>query len=115
MRTLILFAAPLALALPAQAQDTSASASLIKAGAYSKAESRLVGQLRARPDSPELMLNLAAVYAETGRTGEARSLYRQILAQDDVLMDVSQSRSVGSHAIARAGMRRIDAVQFSAR
>lgn len=117
MRTavLLLAAAPLAFALPAQAQDTTVSASLISAGSYDKAESKLLDQLRARPDTPELMINLAAVYARTGRTGEARTLYRQVLAQDDVLMDLSETRTAGSHVLAQAGLRRLDAVQFSAR
>jgi thioredoxin-like negative regulator of GroEL len=116
MRTLVLLATlPLAFALPVQAQDTSASAELISAGAYSKAETRLQSQLRANPESPEVMINLAALYAKTGRISEARVLYRQILAQDDVLMDLSETRTAGSHAIAQTGLRRIDAVQFSAR
>ncbi|WP_404338365.1 tetratricopeptide repeat protein [Sphingomonas sp. MMS12-HWE2-04] len=112
----ILAAAPLiAAALPAQAQDRAVASTEISTGAYAQAETKLQAQLRAHPDLPELLLNLAAVYAQTGRTSEARALYTRVLDQDDVLMDLSADRTAGSHAVARTGLRRIEAVQFTAR
>jgi thioredoxin-like negative regulator of GroEL len=110
----LLAAAPLALALPAHAQSDVASTAIVD-GAYSTAEAKLVGELRARPDQPELLLNLAAVYAKTGRIAQARTLYDRVLSQDEVLMDLASQRTAGSHAIARTGLDRLEAVQFSAR
>ena len=104
------------IALPAQAQETVRVASVaISAGAYSDAERTLQQGLRVHPGRPELMLNLAAVYARTGRAADARALYERVLAQDEILMDLSADRTAGSHAIARAGLRRLEPVQYTAR
>lgn len=111
----LLAAAPLVAALPAQAQDSAVASTHIVQGDYARAESKLLAELRIHPGRPELLLNLAAVYAKTGRVGEARSLYTKILSKDDVLMDLSAEQSAGSHALAQRGLRRLDAVQFSAR
>jgi predicted Zn-dependent protease len=110
-----LAAAPLIAAFPAQAQDSAVASTQIADGAYSQAEARLLAELRIHPGRPELLLNLAAVYAKTGRAGEARSLYTRVLSQDDVLMDLSTDQTAGSHAVAQRGLRRLDTVQFSAR
>lgn len=108
--------APLMLiAIPAQAQVSAVASAQIQRGAYDKAEQTLLAGLRTDPDQPELLLNLAAVYIQTGRTSEARALYARVLRQEDVLMDITTDRAVGSHAIAKTGLRRIEAVQFSAR
>ena len=117
MRTslLIAAAAPLfCLAAPVQAQDAVARTQIV-AGAYDKAETTLLSELRIHPSRPELLLNLAAVYAQTGRTSEARALYGKVLSQEDVLMDLTADRTAGSHAVARTGLRRLDGVQFTAR
>lgn len=99
--------APLAFAVPASAQDRVASVA-IEQGDFSSAEQTLLQELRIHPGRPELLLNLATVYAKTGRQAQAKSLYRQVLAQSDVLMDLSADRTAGSHAVAMAGLRRID-------
>ncbi|AQR75628.1 tetratricopeptide repeat protein [Sphingomonas sp. LM7] len=112
---LLLAAAPLFAALPAQAQDSAVASTQIAQGEYSQAESALLAELRIHPGRPELMLNLAAVYAKTGRAVEARSLYTKVLSTDDVLMDLTVDRTAGSHALAQRGLRRLDTVQFSAR
>lgn len=112
---IILAAAPLVAAIPAQAQDSAVASTHIAQGDYSRAESKLLAELRIHPGRPELLLNLAAVYARTGRADEARSLYTKVLSKDDVLMDISTDQSAGSHALAQRGLRRLDAVQFSAR
>lgn len=109
----LLAAAPLLLfAVPAHAQtfETAASAT-ITAGDYSKAESILQRQLRHRPDRPELMLNLAAVYASTNRHAEARALYRKILSAESVEMELRSGAVADSHAIARTGLRALSASQ----
>jgi DNA-binding SARP family transcriptional activator len=111
----LLAAAPLLAALPAQAQESAVASTQIAQGDYSQAESKLLAELRIHPGRPELLLNLAAVYAKTGRAGEARSLYTKVLSKDDVLMDLSADKTAGSHTLAQRGLRRLDAVQFSAR
>ena len=103
------------IAIPAQAQDSAVASAQITTGAYDKAEQKLLAELRIHPNRPELLLNLAAVYAKTGREDQARAVYSKVLAQDDVLMDITAERTAGSHAIAQTGLKRIDAVQFSAR
>jgi Flp pilus assembly protein TadD len=110
-------AAPLALAtVPALAQtgDTNAYGA-ITSGDYARAEAKLNADLRVHPGRPELLLNLAAVYARTDRVDAARQLYRQVLAQDDVLMDLTPERTAGSHAIAQAGLARLPAQTLTSR
>lgn len=111
----LLAAAPLIAALPAHAQDSAVASTEIAQGDYSTAESKLLAELRIHPGRPELLLNLAAVYAKTGRMDEARVLYTKVLTKDDVLMDISTERTAGSHALAQYGLRRLDNVQFTAR
>lgn len=112
-------AGPLLLMIaPAQAQTAGSdpvAKSAIVQGDYVAAERRLIQELRIHPGRPELLLNLAAVYSQTGRVSEARGLYRQVIAQNDVLMDVSAERTAGSHAIAATGLRRLETVQFTQR
>jgi len=117
MRTafILLAAAPFAAAVPAQAQDSAVASTAIEQGAYDEAEAKLLSELRIHPKRPELLLNLAAVYAKTGRTAEARALYDRVLAQDEVLMDLASRRTVGSHAVAHTGLRKLQALQFTAR
>ncbi|MDF7776019.1 tetratricopeptide repeat protein [Sphingomonas sp. AOB5] len=102
--------APLALvAMPAQAQANDPAASVaIAQGDYASAERTLLQELRIHPGRPELLLNLAAVYSRTGRVNEAQTLYRQVLGQRDVLMDIAADRTAGSHAVANTGLRRIE-------
>jgi Flp pilus assembly protein TadD len=121
MRTalIVLAAAPFALAaLPAQAQrdngDPVASAAIFN-GNLSQAEQQLNNRLRLDPDQPELLLNLAAVYAQTGRTSEARALYIRVLQQRDYEMDLSADRVSTSHAVANKGLQYIRTLQLSAR
>nr|AGU11796.1 hypothetical protein [uncultured organism] len=104
-----------AAATPAVAQDDRVATIQISQGAYQDAEARLVEALRAEPNQPELMINLAAVYARTGREDAARSLYTRVLSQSDVLMDLASGRTAGSHMIATSGLHRLQPVQFSAR
>lgn len=121
MRTALVYlaVAPFAFAaLPAQAQVKSGdpvASSAIERGDYSNAEQSLLQELRIHPGRPELMLNLAAIYARTGRTEAARDLYTRVLDKDDVLMDLSADRVAGSHAVARTGLKRIAAVQLTTR
>lgn len=91
-------------AMPAVAQDTSLAAREIMTGSYSKAEQKLLAQMR-MDQRPEVQLNLAAIYYATGRGEQARALYQQVLQKEDVPMTVTTDRVAGSHAIAQTGLR----------
>jgi Flp pilus assembly protein TadD len=113
---LVLAAAPLIVAaVPAEARDERVASTEITQGAFAKAEAKLQNELRIYPNKPELLLNLAAVYARTGRGIQAQSLYTRVLEQDDVLMNLTAERTAGSHAIAQNGLRRLQAVQMTSR
>ncbi|MEI9926619.1 MAG: tetratricopeptide repeat protein [Sphingomonas sp.] len=114
--THILLAAPLLAAMPAQAQSFETTASTtIRNGTYGEAERILTRELRSQPNRPEFLLNLAAIYLHTGRADAARALYRRVLSLDEVDMDLASNTSAGSHAIALAGLRRIEGKQVSSR
>lgn len=114
MRILLLAAAPLLLAaLPAAARDPATAE--ISSGDYASAEAKLDAELRVHPGRPELLLNLAAVYLRTGREAQARNLYREVLAQREVLMDLRTEKTAGSHQIAQNGLRQLVSVQSASR
>ncbi len=77
----------------------------IQAGDFSTAERIITAERRIYPKMPELMLNLAVVYSHTGRVAEARALYRDVLAQPEVMLD-TPSASVSSYAVAKAALAR---------
>jgi Flp pilus assembly protein TadD len=87
----------------------------IATGDYDRAERSLATQLRAFPERPELMLNLAAVYRHTDRALQARAAYEAVLAQPNVLMDLSADKTAWSHTLARTGLRQLSGVQLSSR
>ncbi len=95
------------LAVPAAAQVIAVATShdAILQGDYSGAEQLLIAEQRIYPDKAEVLINLAAVYASTGRYAQADALYRRVLANRDVLMDVTADRTASAHAIARARTR----------
>ena len=79
----------------------------IKAADFATAESRLLRESSRHPNEPSAMLNLAFVYAATGRTSDASALYRRALTAPNVLMDVPGAGEPGwSHDIAAKGLRR---------
>ena len=76
-------------------------------GDLAAAEMRLNRERAIHPGEPSVLLNLAYVYAETGRAGEATALYRSALKGDNVLMDVPGTGMPGwSHDIAQKGLTR---------
>lgn len=98
-------------AAPAQAgisKDAAIHKSIVS-GDYAAAEGALLPRLRAGEKSPELLLNLAALYAFTDRPEAAQALYRWVLSERDVLMDLSdrEGDTRSAHAIARAGLQRL--------
>lgn len=93
-------------AVPAFAQERAVrlSHAAILTGDLSTAERTLTAERRIHPQRPEVLLNLAAVYSRSGRAGDAVALYRDVLSNDDVLMDLPSGRTASAHAIARAGL-----------
>lgn len=103
------------LAAPAEAGQTiNAEAALsrtgyhaIAAGDLAAATRELEAQRRIFPARPELMLNLAAVYAHTGRIAEARELYDRVLRRPAVAMDMPDGSILPSHVVAARGAARL--------
>lgn len=98
-------------AAPAQAgimRDVAVHQTILK-GDYGTAEGALLPRLRAGENSPELLLNLAALYSLTNRPEAAQALYRWVLSERDVLMDLSdrEGDTKSAHAIAQEGLNRL--------
>ena len=82
-------------------------------GDFAKAERVLVAARQVSPRDPELMLNLAVVYAKAGRPDAARALYRQVKAQPDEEMLLNGGAAVSSHALADAALIALDGRQLA--
>ncbi len=87
----------------------------IAAGDLVTAEQTLKAERRIYPQRPELMLNLAFVYAQTGRISEARTLYRGVLSEAPVMLELPAGDALLSHALANAGLSRVGGSQIVAR
>ena len=111
MRKTVLFvlatlgAATPALAAPSATVDRTGYRA-IAAGDLAAAEQRIVAERRIFPQRPELMLNLASVYARTGRDSEARELYAAVLARPPVALDLPSGAVASSHDLANLALRR---------
>ncbi len=92
-------------ATPALAADRNGY-SQIAAGNMSAAEQRIVAERRIFPDRPELMLNLAAVYRNTGRDAQAKALYAAVLDKPAVALDMPSGAVVSSHDLAERALAR---------
>lgn len=115
MRTMILASlVAAALASPALASDRTGYQA-IAVGDYRTAEKTLTAERRIFPSRPELMINLATVYARTGRTSEAASLYRAALAADDIEMAMPNGDVSSSRAVAQRGLDRLGSVTLATR
>lgn len=93
-------------ATPAVAKDR-VGYQAIAAGSLAKAEQTIAAERAIFPDRPELMLNLAAVYARTGREAQARALYGDVLDRAPVAMDMADGSVRTSHELAHVGMSRL--------
>jgi Flp pilus assembly protein TadD len=102
------------LATPAIAADRTGYHSIV-AGDYAAAEQTLVTERRIFPRRPELMINLATVYARTGRTSEAAALYRAALTSDEVEMAMPDGAVASSHAVAQRGLEKLGGVTLAGR
>jgi len=92
----------------AQAQDAQYVHAAITSGKLSQAERDLERDTRAGSREPQVLLNLAAVYAMTDRPAEARTLYQRVLEGEDASLLLASQQVASAHAIARKGLGRLD-------
>ncbi|MDR6125710.1 tetratricopeptide repeat protein [Sphingomonas sp. SORGH_AS_0438] len=115
MRTVLMSSIGLALvAAPAMAAERTGYMA-IAAGNLKKAEATLSTARQTGNATPEVLLNLAAVYQQTGRTAEARSLYAAVLDSPDVQMDLASGATAGSHQVAQRGLNRLTPLAIATR
>ncbi len=117
MRALaILVAAGLGVGLPVPGYAESFSgAERIATGDLNAAEREIAEQRRVFPNDPDLLINLAHVYARTERTAEAQDLYRAVLGRPDEEMILPDGRTMMAHALASEALRRISAPVIATR
>jgi Flp pilus assembly protein TadD len=99
----------------AVASNTDSGYSEIARGDYTAAELRLSKEQRMFRHEPDLMLNMAYVYAQTGRLAQARALYRSVLTMPDEMLDMPQGSSMASHDLAKAALLRLNGTEFTLR
>ncbi|KQN70787.1 hypothetical protein [Sphingomonas sp. Leaf62] len=109
--TLVLLAPALAamgFAASANAQDAQYAHAAIEAGKLPQAERALERDTRAGSREPQVLLNLAAVYAMTDRPDAARALYTRVLAGEDASLLMQSNQVARAHDVARRGLRMLD-------
>ncbi len=104
MRLGMMMVALVAISAPALAQEYGYQQ--IADGKLLLAESTLEAARVAEPREPSVMINLAAIYARTGRAEQAQTMYQQVLATDNVLLEMGDHRPAWSHSLARRGLQR---------
>ena len=87
----------------------------IAAGNLKKAEATLSAARQSGDATPEVLLNLAAVYQQTGRAAEARSLYAMVLGAPEVQRDLASGVTAGSHQVAQRGLNRLTPMAIATR
>jgi thioredoxin-like negative regulator of GroEL len=104
MRIGIAFGALAMLSAPALAQEYGYQQ--IADGKLLLAESQLEAARVAEPEEPSVMINLAAIYARTGRADQAQAMYQWVLAAENVQLEMGDHSPAWSHTLARRGMQR---------
>lgn len=102
----IIGAVVLASAAAAQTQEQRYGFNAIAKDDLTGAEARLIAQRAAEPNEPSVLLNLAYVYARTGRFDLANAAYRQVIAGENVLMLTGSRQQLWSHDVAQRGLDR---------
>lgn len=117
MRTAIIFAATLLTATPVIAQQAPAQPAkdlsvtayeAMSAGDYSAAEERL--RETARTDVGA-RINLAQIFADTGREREALILLRSVLDNRDIALEGVDGDIMSSHRVANVLLQRMGATE----
>lgn len=102
-------------ALPASASSDFNGAPELQRGDYAAAERVIHHQLKMWPGDADLLLNLATVYRQTGRSSDARAVYSAVLARPEDMIDLTDQTSRSSHAVARIGLSALNRAQLTAR
>lgn len=100
---------------PAAAHDFASGYTQIAAGDLKGAEAVIADQQRMFPRDADLLLNLAYLQAQSGRTAEAMETYRRVLAQPDDAMDLADGSTVASHVLAKRGIARLTTTRTASR
>src|SRR4051794_26179345 len=105
---LLSLAAATAFAWQANAEDT-VSYDAIRAMDWTTAERQLLAGLEQSPKNVFMQLNLAWVYAQTGRKTEAAALYQEILRRDqDRVATLSANNGPSMAMLAKRGLALLD-------
>lgn len=99
-------AALVATAAGAQTQEQKYGFNAIQRDDLAGAEARLTAQRAEEPNEPSVLINLAHIYAKTGRLEQAEAMYRRVMATDNVLMMTDDRSPVWSHQLAQRGLDR---------
>lgn len=91
----------------ASAENWNGAAQIAR-GDYAAAERIIVREQRLFPRDTDLLINLATVYARTGRVAEARRTYALAAAQPDEALEVASDRTVSSRRLATNALRMLD-------
>ena len=101
-----------ALAVPVSAQPReieypkgSLAYEALVAADYQRAEKQLREDKRVHRNDPARLLNYGLVLAKTGRAAEARKVFEQTLAEDEIELILADGQTLGSHEVARRGLR----------
>lgn len=87
----------------------------IEAGNFTEAETSLRAQLALEPTKPELLLNLAAIYARTNRLDAAQTMYDRAMQAENVSLLLRPDVAQDSHVIARRGMMKLEQQRMASR
>ena len=71
---------------------------------FSRMQAKLERAVKGGDTAPEVLLNLAAIYAKQGRGADAQALLAKVLEQQNVDM-ATLNGSAWSHDLARKGMQ----------
>lgn len=118
MKKLISVGILLACSAPLAAAEFAADhngAPQIARGDYAAAERVLMRSLKVDADDPELLLNLATVYARTQRSDQAKALYRQVLAAPDERLSMNDGGTLRAHIAAQSGLNQLAGITLAAR
>ena len=117
MKKIVLSGIALACSVPLAAQyagDHNGAAQIAR-GDYASAERVLVRSLKVDANDPELLLNLATVYARTDRADRAREIYQQVLASPDERLAIGEGETLRAHMLAQSGLNRLSGVSIASR
>ncbi|MGB3721718.1 MAG: tetratricopeptide repeat protein [Pacificimonas sp.] len=89
------------------AEDALAYSAMMD-GNWERAERQLAASADELSADPARLLNLAQVYAATGRDADARAIYQQVLAGEDMTLVLSDDRKVSAHMIAGAKLATVE-------